>query len=622
VKRLVVALLGVVLLVVAALALWLVLVRAVERGGADARADSVAAAEAPPSDAPLEAPRLLAAEPEAASARESLPVSTVGRADEVRIPAATPEMSVSFHGLVLDGATRLPIARARATVAGGEPDQPSHASEAPDGGEATSDGAGRFELRLSPGELGGSARLRADGYGEETCALDDAHDAPERAQVIELLPAAALEVRVLDAGGAPERGGEVRLARPGRSDISADFLGRVDAGLSWSTTTDADGVARFGSVPAEVELGWEVLVEPLSYGNAGHLALAPGETRRIEVRLGGNARLFGHVRDEQGAAVPGLELWLGQPQATFSRRGVATAASDAQGRFEFVNVPFETFVLGLLPEESDFTTYGETLLTIDRSVVEHDLEVTRGLFLSGRVLRSAEAVGELVSAEVHALDGTWLDSDRLDGGAFRLGPLPPGEYLVSAAGIGAATAIVRALAGASDLELPQLAARSFRIRIEGARGPFELQARDLQRTMVSFWDKEDAEFSHVFTPGRHALSASAAGELVGLLAIDVDEVAPPKEPEELVLRLERGARCTFVHRAALGTRRLQVRVDDVPYPLVSFGDELVAGASRTLLVPARPLVAELLEGQRVVARETLSPTHGQRLRVELVPAPR
>jgi len=47
--------------------------------------------------------------------------------------------------------------------------------------------------------------------------------------------------------------------------------------------------------------------------------------------------------------------------------------------------------------------------------------------------------------------------------------------------------------------------------------------------------------------------------------------------------------------------------------------ELLAGASRTVLLPSGTLVAELLEGARVAARETVQLRAGERCRVVLEP---
>lgn len=603
-----------------ALLLWLVPARGAVRTGADTGSEltsprAAGTLERPPSATPLETPLDPSGEMPARESAASVPA--------IPPPAtqteAEPVAGLSFHGQVLDALTQRPIAGARALVARPKRHvRPEELTPEEIEREVVSDAEGRFELPLAEGRPIEIGHLLADGYGAGTFVLDGEHRSRAKAAVLELLPGAALEVAVTDAAGAPVPGAKVELVGS-REQITRANSMIFRSSQSWVAHTDESGLARLSNLPAEVELAWTVLLEVESTGRAGRIALAPGELRQLRVVLAGSARILGMVRDEQGLPVPGLDLWLAQTDSADPRAkaAFAKARSDENGRFEFRDVPFETLILGPSPGTQEFVARDEPVVRVDRPLVEQDLEVLRGLFLAGRVVGSEQELEGLDFLCVQHLDGRWLSDGSLAGASFRAGPLPPGEYLVSASGAWSATAIVRAAAGSSDVELPILANQELRLRIEGADGPFELESRDLERGPVFRRGVEDGTRLRL-APGRHALYLTAPDGQVAFLAPLVVEQGQPER--ELVLRLERGARCTFVHRAAEGTRRLVLLVDGMPFPLPSaFDDAVPAGAARSVLVPPRALVAELHEGKRVVARESLAPAPGERLRVELVP---
>jgi hypothetical protein len=204
----------------------------------------------------------------------------------------------------------------------------------------------------------------------------------------------------------------------------------------------------------------------------------------------------------------------------------------------------------------------------------------------------------------------------LDEGRFRLGPVAPGEYLVFAVGLDVSTESVRATAGASEIELRLVPARELRIRVEGAQGGCELSIFGMHGGTSVFQRSACDGAIQRLAPGEYALVARSSGDRIGFLALALDDAFPP----EVTVPVERGAQCTFVHRARGGTRGLRLRVDGALFPLpVGLVEALAPGAALTVLVPPRPLVAELLEGERVVARESLAPGPGQRVRVVLEP---
>lgn len=529
-------------------------------------------------------------------------------------PPASPDPPLRFYAVVLDGITSLPIPGAKAWIPG-----PAEAAAA----EAYSDPAGRIELDLASSSGHGLGHVTADGYGKGVFVFDRAHDSPALAAMVELLPAAGLDVFAHDPEGRPLAECEVTLTWRGAPVLRGDFVLMRHERASWAERTDAGGVARFSDLNAETELAWRVRDPANSAWREGRLALALGERGRLDVELGGAARVSGRVRDENGAPLSEVRLFLA-PESNGTHHGdherMLRTASDATGAFEFLDVPFDGYRLGCEQNQQDIVAE-EVTLVVDRARVEHDLEVSHGLFLSGRVVGAVEDFEGRESLVARRLDGEGFTNGKVVDGAFRIGPLAPGDYLVSASLGSIATAVVRAPAGASDVELPVLRSREIWLSVEGAAGAeYDLTLFDLERETGMLWNEHASRFSVELAQGRHTLQVTTADDRMGMLAELVVTADEPRE--ELVVRMEPGALCTFVHRATSGTRTLRLFVGGQLYGLLElFGSDarLLPGASKTLQLPPGRLAVELLEGARVAAREELVLLPGERRRIELVP---
>ena len=604
------------LLVLGGVAAWLL-----ARSSGAVRGTSLALE--PPVESPREVgePSRILREPETPRttvAREAVAATKTIRAEERPIVGA-PANTRPFHGLVLDALTQAPIEGARALLSSSKRNAPP-SDLAPEEieVEARSDAAGRFQLALPERGALGVAQLVADGYGSISFVHDLAHAAPERAEVIELLPAASLEVRVLDPKGSPKEGVAVELSPPPILEWRDGMHIRSGRRDPWPARTDADGRALFEGLPAEAVLAWTVS-EPAGSGmREGQLALAPGERRRLDVVLGGTARVFGRVRDDLGAPVRELTLDLAR-EGYPTRKIQAVTVSDASGAFEFGDVAFGTYRLSCGEDVEDFVAHRETLV-VDRERTELELVLTRGLSIAGRVVANTGDFDEHDSVSVWSLDGVPLLSATLDESAFRVGPLAPGEYLVGAQDGELKSEVVRASAGTSDLELRVQPPVDVRVRVQGTTGAYQAFVLDLQRQSGAFWGESSASFTDGFAPGAHALIFTTPDGRLALLPRLVVESGVPHD--EVVLDLQTAARCTLVHRATEGTRSVRLLADGEPLPLwrgLTLIDELLPGASETVLVPAGALTAELVEGGRVVDSERFVVAPGERRRIELTP---
>src|SRR5262245_61333475 len=169
--------------------------------------------------------------------------------------------------------------------------------------------------------------------------------------------------------------------------------------------------------------------------------LPPGRVAKT-----GTGRLRGRVI----AADTGTIVRRAQVRISSSDIGTKTAFTDAQGRYEFKDLPAGRFNLSV--SKSGFVTmqYGQTRpfepgrpieLTDAQQMDKADVALQRGSVLSGRIL---DEFGEPVAdASVTAmrmqygggkrrLAPTGRPSMTNDLGQFRVFGLPPGEYYVSA----------------------------------------------------------------------------------------------------------------------------------------------------------------------------------------------
>ena len=171
------------------------------------------------------------------------------------------------------------------------------------------------------------------------------------------------------------------------------------------------------------------------------MMLPPGREAKT-----GTGRLRGRVvAADTGSIVRRAQVRISSPDI-----GSKTAFTDAQGRYEFRDLPAGRFNVSV--SKSGFVTmqYGQTrpfepgrpIELADAQVMEKaDVALPRGSAVSGRILDEfgepvADATVAAMRMQYHAASAVWSPSGRNsmtnDLGHFRLFGLPPGEYYVSA----------------------------------------------------------------------------------------------------------------------------------------------------------------------------------------------
>jgi hypothetical protein len=202
-------------------------------------------------------------------------------------------------------------------------------------------------------------------------------------------------------------------------------------------------VAGAGIVPAEAKQVVSESIRIVSPGGEGVpiQMLPPGRQAKT-----GTGSLRGRVLTiDTGAVVRRAQVRISGPDI-----GMKTALTDAQGRYEFRDLPAGRFNVSV--SKSGFVTmaYGQTRpfepgrpieLVEAQKMEKADIALPRGSVLAGRV---ADEFGEAVAeAEVTAMRLQFSNGKRRlvpsgrngttnDLGQFRIYGLPPGEYYVSA----------------------------------------------------------------------------------------------------------------------------------------------------------------------------------------------
>jgi protocatechuate 3,4-dioxygenase beta subunit len=158
----------------------------------------------------------------------------------------------------------------------------------------------------------------------------------------------------------------------------------------------------------------------------------------------------GRLRGRVAAADTGTAVRRAQVRISGPDIGTKAAMTDAQGRFEFRDLPAGRFTLSVSKAGYVTMQYGQTRpfeqgkaidLTEGQSMDKADIGLPRGSVLAGRIV---DEFGEPVAdAEVQAMRMQFQNGRRRlapsgrtgitnDLGQFRIYGLPPGEYYVSA----------------------------------------------------------------------------------------------------------------------------------------------------------------------------------------------
>lgn len=298
-------------------------------------------------------------------------------------------------------------------------------------------------------------RIDCPGYWKNIIWPDLGHESHKSAQYVTLWRAASLELTLSSriTNCAPSA-----IASASRLDLSQLEATNLVQGLQvlgdqrWEAIPESPARLRFENLPPKIKLTIRV--------NSGNIedtdlfreqiVLSPGERRVIPVLLAEGTLVTGSMLDSSSNPLSGVEVWLAPRQEVLhhyydlqDRNRAFVQVSDATGRFTFDSVLPGDWLLGPAPHPpttgprseaaGDVIAPVPVALTVkpEDRIVTMDLVCWKGLHIRGLVFSSAGLPSP--ATRVWARAGkVWCGAKTDNSGAFKLGPLIPGEYQVRA----------------------------------------------------------------------------------------------------------------------------------------------------------------------------------------------
>ncbi len=536
----------------------------------------------------------------------------------VRLPHG---LDRAFFGRVVAADTDEPLEGARIAYGSGR--------ESPDDVATTSAADGSFRIPYASWQPGALHVSLAGWATERIDVLRVNHDELEP-HLVRMRATASLVVRVAWSRRAP---------------ADCELVVRGDA-VGVRVAFDGLGVATVEDLPPGVALRAELwAADELAWREPEPLVLERGERRELAWDLDAGARVVGSLTDDAGRRVAGHAIWAvpaddrpGDRRLLADwevREAATTTTTDESGAFELVRLPPGAYWIGPgayamneePPDDAVAPEAARIVVTEPPSDAIVDLVCARGLFVRGVVLGPGDR--PLVYAAVRGQPehgrGESRTTARSDG-TFRLGPLAPGPYRLSAWGSGTfgMSGGFEARAGDEGVVLRLGVKHTVAGRVVGTDGaPCDAHVHLLfgggggslgqgtsSRDMGAF----------LFTdlrPGTYSVQAETADGRVACVggvtvpegghARDVELVLEPATRVRVVLSGERGGRVAIFARG--------IRVADAT---VAPGREALEYA------PAGPLRVELYSGGETLAVRELvgAPGRVETLELELPPEER
>jgi len=392
-----------------------------------------------------------------AAAREGV---AVAEAATQAVPDVVLNPGATIEGTVTDADTGAPVVGAY--LYGTGPSRPTG------GLYAETDGKGRYQLRVAPGQNAVSVSADSGGYlspeREEQVTVAKGETATVNFQ---LKKGFAVSILATDAEGRPTAGAKVAM-------YGED---RIQPGFGRSGTTDTAGrVTIIGLPPGEY-----------SFGTGGEWEMA--EAQDIRVPASGEARvvlrkmallsLEGRVVTATGEPVPEAAVQVQamiqrQRQGGIGRRFDLT--TDAEGRYSLSDLRSDAEPRVTATKEAYRYVSGGEVTKTEAGYEASDIVFARlGGSLRGKVVDSDGT--PVAGVKVMSPTGDPHEQVITDAaGEFVLGKLPAGEvYLVAA--LGRATGSARAVPGGSPITIT-------------LKPTTPLVSQDLQRGFSLLWDSQ------------------------------------------------------------------------------------------------------------------------------------
>ncbi|MEM9801780.1 MAG: carboxypeptidase regulatory-like domain-containing protein [Planctomycetota bacterium] len=311
------------------------------------------------------------------------------------------------------------------------------------------DAEGRWHARLNVPKSRRRVFVQAFGGGVYTRRAAEAFAASD---LVTLRPAlgATLDVVVRAGEGAENlslEGASVYAVTSTEAAASMAMGGGGEPALRARKRLDADGRVRFGTLPAGVALEMDMRAEGVAPIDMEVAALAPGETREVELTVAQGARIEGRVLRADGgpASEARVTASIAGRVFGFDDDVIAETTSDATGHFALEHVPDGRIVVRGDADDALESERVQVEITGGRDAVDVEIVLEDGGTLVGVVRRAdglsaAGAPLEAVFDVAHsagpagfgALRGARSRTVAGEDGTFRLSGLGDGPFSVRA----------------------------------------------------------------------------------------------------------------------------------------------------------------------------------------------
>jgi hypothetical protein len=328
------------------------------------------------------------------------------------------------------------------------------------------DSSGHFELSV-PSWRDNYAHVSAAGFGIGVSELGRDHETPVHPIVVRLHRSASIEARIVDEVGAPIPNVDVTAyveAFRLQSEPAADSSLIGAPNLEWKARTDAQGKCTLSGLVAGTQLMVRFLRDGARVCADREIeSLLPSEERSIQWDIDLGCTLAATLVDDDGAVVPDREVWLFASvivdekdgwQALSREELKDSKTTDANGRLAF-HVNAGTWCIGpaplrptsVEPDSKAIVACGE-LFDVERGARRRDvtLHARRGTLIRGRVIDSSGGIPTRFNVRMLPLppaeqyfarnqnETQGIYAHPEPNATFVLGPLPPGEFELTATG--------------------------------------------------------------------------------------------------------------------------------------------------------------------------------------------
>jgi hypothetical protein len=427
--------------------------------------------------------------------------------------------------------------------------------------DAVTDATGRFQLSVKSWQTS-TALCTGAGWSPRFARLHRAAsprpgDAAARVEAREIEPVEIALLRAARIEGVVIGGRTPTVARvssdghglsgeESSGDWYLNLYGRV---YQRQADVDTHGMFTLEDLPANADLTLtlaDATTGETLLRDAQPFRIAPGATHRASWTLGSGGRFECSVQHAAGAPAPDEELWLlalgdAYPGPTEERwTPLQRARTDASGRCAFDDVQPGRWVVALAPASKRGARDASVRYAVTATIgspgasVPVPFTLHPGLYITGTVLApDGTPTPTYVSAGNADYRGDAQPSPEKDG-KFRLGPLLPGRYRISAHGRGVtpegSTPLtdsdpVLAEAGAEGVELRLRAGCDFELTAidaltgEPAPSRFTLVPQERESAVYSGGYRATASLSGQ-APGRYRVLARTEQGLVGSVEVE------------------------------------------------------------------------------------------------------